>query len=254
MTSSAVCWFMYSQMLCSRCERAAVCITQATKSTSSRVAARMVTSPRATVDVVSAIPSPFRIPRVTLLEKVARGFGWANARWGRLPADELLSRRPSRHVLVAVLRVADEGDVVDVDAKEMEPRLLRPPAEHGDRFAVPRSLYGIAHRDGAPSHLHLSFPPISVGDDAVHEDAVVAKEIGGLARLPHHREPQVTVEDERLHRAQAGRAVGTDRAHQEHPRRDEALVGDAGQSRRPDLEVLPTHGAISLAPAPAVIP
>jgi len=58
---------------------------------------------------------------------------------------------------------------------------------------------------GRPAEPDLAFLAVAVGHDAVDEDAGVAHQIGRLERAEHHRQPQVAVEDERLHRAEARR-------------------------------------------------
>ncbi len=58
----------------------------------------------------------------------------------------------------------------------------------------------------ANSYLEFAFLAVAARDHAVHQDALVPEQVRGLGRPPQHRQPQVTVHDERLDRAQPGRA------------------------------------------------
>src|SRR5207249_4598693 len=102
-------------------------------------------------------------------EQVVRRRGRTDAGVRGRPANELCAFRPPGDVLVAALRVADEGDFLDVDAEQMEPRLLRAPSENGDGFAVARPRRLVVDGDGPAPHFDLAFFSISGRDDAVDE-------------------------------------------------------------------------------------
>jgi hypothetical protein len=104
------------------------------------------------------------------------------------------------------------------------------PAElGGGRLGVAALGVHVVHRLGQSAHLELAQPAVTPGHDAVHQDPVVAGQVGGLVRAPQHGQPEVAVEDERLDRAQPGGAVLADRGHQHHARLEQARPGDLGQ-------------------------
>jgi hypothetical protein len=103
--------------------------------------------------------------------------------------------------------VTDPSDVVDFDPKQMEERLFGTPAEHRDGLAVSPTLLRVIDWYRPASQFDLALGAFWTGDDAVYEDPVISGEVDHLSRLPHHRQPQVSVEEQWLDRAQPWRSV-----------------------------------------------
>jgi hypothetical protein len=64
--------------------------------------------------------------------------------------------------------------------------------------------------------LHFAASPVAAGDDAVHENPWITKQVQRLPGVPHHREPEFTVEDEWLNRTEARAAVVASGYHEEY--------------------------------------
>jgi hypothetical protein len=144
--------------------------------------------------------------------------------------------------LVTTRRVADEREVGDLDPEEMKVRLLGLPAEYSDLVAVVGSDGGVVDRNGAASNLDLSFVAVTGGGDAVHENSVIAQQIERLSGLPHHRQPHIPVQDERLHRAKTRSSVTANGHGKKNPGADEAVVGEGGETGFLTSKVIPAHG------------
>jgi len=134
-----------------------------------------------------------------------------------------------------------ERDILDLDAEQMEGRLLRTPVERG-LHGVTVAARTAGSSTGSTTPRTLNSPPaLTSGDDAVDEDPGISEEIRGLHRAPHHREPQIPVTDQRLHGTAARRPVGADRCDQHDLGSKQPLPSELGQTRRGRLELLPTR-------------
>ena len=111
---------------------------------------------------------------------------------------------PQSHMLVArCLVVSDERDLRDVDAEEVETARLRPPAQGPcRRLGVAALRLRVGPGPNQTADFQLTFAAVATGDNAVHQHARIAVEIGRLPRAQHHRQPQLAVYDQRLHRAE----------------------------------------------------
>jgi hypothetical protein len=103
--------------------------------------------------------------------------------------------------------VADQSDVIYFDPKQVEERLFRTPAENRDSLAISPTLLRVIDWYGPASQFDLALGAFSTGDDAMYEDPVVSGEVDHLSRQPHHRQPEVSVEQQWLDRAQPWRPV-----------------------------------------------
>ena len=87
----------------------------------------------------------------------------------------------------------------------------------------------------------LAFVTTGPGHDAVHEDPVVGHEVGRFSRLPHHRQPEVPVEQQRLDRAQPRCPVAPYGSDKDNSGAQEPLSCSLGQPWGIILQVGPTH-------------
>ena len=121
----------------------------------------------------------------------------------------------------------------------MEPGFLRSPAKYGHGFAIPRPQVGVIDGDSVATQLHLAVGAVPTGDDAVHEHPAIAKKVQGLARLPHHRQPQVAFEEQWFDRTQPWSAVAPDRRDEEHASGHKPLLCQLRKARSALHEVVP---------------
>jgi hypothetical protein len=102
------------------------------------------------------------------------------------------------------------------------------------------------------AELELALGAVSAGDDAVHQDARVARQVAGLAGAPSHGEPELAVEEQRLHRAEAGRPVRPDGGDQDDAGTVQQSPPDRGEVRSLRFELAPLHGRSVGAPCSLV--
>ncbi len=146
-------------------------------------------------------------------------------------------------LVAARVVVPDERDIVDVHPEEVEPPGHRvPPEAVSDDDCVGGLDVGIDHGDGETADLAFARGTIPARHDAVDQDARVAREVPCLSRVQQHRQPQVALPEERLDRADPGRAVQADRPDQHDARLCDGAHPDSGQARLGGGELIPMHG------------
>jgi Regulator of chromosome condensation (RCC1) repeat len=157
--------------------------------------------------------------------------------------------------------VTDERHLADADGKQVEPPWIGVPPQAASHLPGVAGLHGrVLHCACDTADLELPFAAVPAGDHAVHQDARVPQQVGGLPRLPHHGQPQVAVHDKRLDRADPRRAVTADRRHEHDAGLQQPLPPERGQARLTALHLRPAHAflrspsAIVFAPAYHALP
>src|SRR5215212_3752680 len=130
--------------------------------------------------------------------------GITDARRRRPPTNELTALGPTGDVLVVRGVVpSDERDVHDIDPEQVESAGLGLPTDlRGGDVRVSLLELKVVFINRTASNLVLAAPPVPRRHDAVNEESVVSSEIESLAGPQAHREPQVTVPEQRLDWAQ----------------------------------------------------
>jgi hypothetical protein len=154
------------------------------------------------------------------VEELMLILGRPEAGGGDAAPDELARRRPHRSELVASrVVIPDVGDEVNVDHEQMKLARHRMPTEvsaHGHGITLLSTL--VVHLPGRTAQLELTLTTITVADDTVDQDPIVAEEVLSLTRPPQHRQPEPTVHQVRLDRTETGRTVPPNRHDEDDTR------------------------------------
>ncbi|HEX3489011.1 MAG TPA: hypothetical protein VHU92_06695 [Streptosporangiaceae bacterium] len=137
--------------------------------------------------------------------------------------------------------VPDVGDVVNVNGQQHELANHRLPPEAGRsgggvpplNLEIELLAHGTAQHDLGVGR--------AAGDDTVQQNPRIMADIQRLGRGWHHRQPQLTVHDQRLDAADPRGAIAPCRADQQHTRPDEFIVHHRGQKGLSGGNVRPSH-------------
>src|SRR3990170_7141798 len=162
-------------------------------------------------------------------------------------AQPLLHRTsgpPLLQLLIPVLQVLDEDGALYLQREQVEGALRAPAYRLLERPTVALDSRRVLDVDSATAELEVFGGVLSTTDSGLHEAAAVSQQVERLARPPHHAEVELPVCDQRLHGADAGRAVLADGADERQAGALEPLLGKLRQLGRCFCELSPVHGAI----------
>jgi hypothetical protein len=126
--------------------------------------------------------------------------------------------------------IADEGDILDVDDEQVKASRLGIPTQAGEnRIGVPPLHSQIVLNTGGSPDLELTRSAVAADDDAVYNDSRVAQYIRHFRGAPHHRQHQLTVQNERLNWADPGRSVTSACSDEHHPGLNQETSAEFGE-------------------------
>jgi 4-hydroxy-tetrahydrodipicolinate reductase len=149
-------------------------------------------------------------------------------------------RRPALHP--ALVSKADVRRPAHVQRKDVE-RLGRPPVDDRVLRVAERLLArGVLDRHTVAVELEVTVARLAIALGGRDREPRIAQQIARLARLPHHAEHQVAVDDVGLARADPRPARGGDRSEQAELGLGQQLLEERGHRRRGAGKLFPVQG------------